>query len=107
MKGYPVIMNGTSDHVHLLTALPLTKSISDVVRDLKANSSKWLHQQGIQNFGWQRGYGVFSVSRTNIDRAYRYIQNQEEHHKKHTFQEEYLKFLTDHQVEYDPRYIWD
>ncbi|MBX7218939.1 MAG: IS200/IS605 family transposase [Blastocatellia bacterium] len=108
MKGYPIIINGMPDHVHLLGTIPLTKSIADLVRELKTNSSKWMHDQNLgQNFEWQRGYGVFSVSRSNLEKVSKYIENQEFHHKNRSFQEEYLWFLKELGLEYDPRYIWD
>ena len=81
----------------------------DFLRDLKANSSKWIHTEfpEISDFGWQTGYGAFTVSGTHIDHLKIYIAGQEEHHRRITFKEEYLQLLKEHGIEYDERYIWD
>src|SRR5262249_31057694 len=104
------IINGVKDHVHLLVQLIPTISISEFVRILKANSSKWVHEdKGIPRakFGWQSGYACFSVSQSNLSSAHRYIAKQEVHHQKVSFQEEFLRFLKEHEIEYDERYIWE
>jgi REP element-mobilizing transposase RayT len=82
--------------------------VSEVVGKLKANSSRFVHEKWPRRakFAWQQGYGAFSVSRSGVDDVVRYIANQEEHHRKRTFQEEYLEFLTRYEIEYDERYVW-
>jgi REP element-mobilizing transposase RayT len=100
--------NGTSDHIHLYTSLPATLSLSDAANALKSNSSRWIHDTlALPAFTWQSGYGAFSVS-PSADAAVRtYIQNQKSHHHRHNFQDEYLDFLNRHEVNYDPRYVFD
>ena len=93
---------GTRNHVHLLFPLPATKALSDVIGILKASSSKWLSPK----FEWQVGYGAFGVSASNREKVIAYIDNQEKHHKKRTFEEEFLAFLKSGGVEYDPRYVF-
>jgi putative transposase len=100
---------GMPDHVHLLLSLSRQTSISDLVRDIKANSSRWIHEtiDGVGGFGWQSGYAAFAVSYSDLDDVKRYIANQSEHHRVRTFQEEFLAFLDRHALTYDPRYVWD
>jgi len=106
LNGTPLIINGTDDHVHLLVSLPPTISISDALRVLKTNSSKWVHDTRRKAFGWQAGYGAFSVSQSNVHSVTQYIASQEEHHRKVLFKEEFVSFLKKHGVEYDERFIW-
>ena len=107
-NGVLLASNGTKDHVHLYTSLPSTLSLAEVANALKANSSRWVHEQiGVPAFAWQNGYGAFSVS-PSADRAVRgYIETQKEHHKRQSFQEEYLAFLKRHEIEYDERYVFE
>jgi REP element-mobilizing transposase RayT len=97
------------DHVHLLVTLPPTLAIADLVRALKANSSRWAHEKwpDYAGFGWQQGYAAFSVSRSAIKDVTEYITNQEEHHRKMSFQEEFIGLLKKHDITYDERYIWE
>jgi REP element-mobilizing transposase RayT len=106
--GSALNINGTPDHVHLLLLLPGTTSMADAMRVLKTNSSRWIHETypNRRTFAWQTGYGAFSVSQSNAEEVRRYIDNQEEHHRKVTFEEEFVAFLKRHGVEYDERYIW-
>ncbi|HKS96231.1 MAG TPA: IS200/IS605 family transposase [Terriglobia bacterium] len=107
LQGKALAVNGTSDHVHMLASLPPTRCVSEVVRDVKANSSHWVRQKkGQHTFSWQAGYGAFSVSQSNVDDVMRYIASQEEHHRRVTFQEEFLAFLKKYGIDYDNRYIW-
>ena len=106
MHGTALIVNGTSDHVHLLITLPPSLSLSDALRVLKANSSRWVKETYRVPFGWQSGYGAFSVSQSNVAAVSKYIARQEEHHRTVTFQEEFVAFLKKHGVEYDERYLW-
>lgn len=109
LHGTPILINGPIDHVHLLLALPPTLALSDLMRVLKTNSSKWTHETfpSASDFGWQSGYAAFSVSESNVAAVERYIANQEQHHKTVSFQEEYLAFLKRHGIAYDPRYGWE
>lgn len=107
MNGTALIVNGTADHVHMLARLRPVHSAAEVVRIMKANSSRWAHEKWGHEFGWQTGYGVFSVSESNGEAVKKYIAEQEEHHQKHSFQEEFVAFLKKNNVAYDERYIWD
>lgn len=109
LKGKAHIINCTEDHVHLLVSLPPMVSLADALRFIKSNSCKWVHEKWPRRsaFAWQLGYGAFSVSKSNVAEVTDYIRNQEEHHRKFTFQEEFLALLHKHDVEYDVRYIWD
>ncbi|GMV97314.1 MAG: IS200/IS605 family transposase [Phycisphaerae bacterium] len=108
LHGRLLAAGGTQDHVHLLASLAPKHSLSDVLRDVKGGTSKWIHEEfaGMSIFGWQDGYGAFSVSQSNVPQVREYIQNQEAHHRQMSFQEEFIQFLDRHGVEYDPRYIW-
>ena len=99
--------NGPEDHLHLLLTLPSTRNPSEVIRDLKANSSRWIHDTfpGKAEFAWQDGYSVFSVSHSVVPKVISYIQAQQEHHKRVTFQEELIGLLDRHGIEYDERYL--
>lgn len=97
------------DHVHLLVGLKPNQSIADLVRDIKAGSSKFISDNRWVKgkFSWQEGYGAFSYSKSQIDRVIKYISKQEAHHKKKTFQEEYLEFLDRFGIEYDRKYLFE
>ena len=103
----PIIINGVEDHVHVLTSLPAKIALSDLIRDLKANSAKWANEELGEGFGWQIGYAAFSVSKSLEGTVRTYIEGQEEHHKRRTFQEEYLEFLNRHGIQYDPRFVFE
>jgi putative transposase len=105
LKGRAYTIGGVADHVHMLISTPPALAIADAVRTLKTNSSKWLHEE-MRGFAWQEKYSAFSVSQSDIDAVVKYIEGQEEHHRRKTFQEELLELLKEHGVEYDPRYIW-
>ena len=102
-------VGGVSDHMHILCRMSKNVDASKLIEGIKTPTSKWVKTQGtgLRNFYWQGGYGVFSVSPTNLDRVKRYILGQEEHHKKVTFQDEFRNFLKRYQIEYDERYVWD
>ena len=99
-------LGGTANHVHMLMALPAKQSLSNAIRDLKANPSRWMSENG-PRFTWQEGFGAFSVSPSQVSAVKHYIRSQAEHHKKQTFQDEYRAFLTKHGLEGDERYVWD
>ena len=98
---------GTADHVHILFALGRTTTVSDVVEAVKKSSSKWMKTQGVPQFAWQAGYGAFSVGESQAPTVVRYIQRQEEHHRRVPFQDEFRRFLEKYRVVYDERYVWD
>lgn len=107
MDGYPILFNGVPDHVHGLISLPPKISMARAVREIKAGSSRWIHEHWkMKSFGWQSGYGAFSVSRSQVPAVAEYIRNQQEHHKKIDFKQEYILLLKKHGVEYDERYVW-
>ena len=103
-----LIVGGVEDHVHLLLSLPTTLSIAQALQRIKGGSSKWIHETfpKHRNFAWQEGYGAFSIGISQIEETKRYIANQREHHRRRTFQEEFLAFLEKHGIEYDPRNVW-
>ncbi len=107
MDGTALIVNGTADHVHMLLRVRPAQSSAQIVRVVKANSSRWMHEKWDSKFAWQTGYGVFSVSESNVTAVTKYIAEQEEHHRKHSFQEEFVAFLKKNNVAYDERYLWD
>jgi putative transposase len=104
-----LIVGGVEDHAHSLFALSRTLTIANVVKEVKRTSSGWIKESSrlLSKFRWQGGYAAFSVSQSNLDEVFRYIANQEEHHKRVTFQDEYRAFLNAYGVEYDERYVWD
>jgi REP element-mobilizing transposase RayT len=106
---HAVLINSVSDHVHNLFELARTASVSEVVEDWKAASSKWIKTQvGVEpKFAWQAGYGVFSVSASNVDAVKDYIANQARHHRRRTFEDEFRGLLEKHGIPYDERYVWD
>jgi putative transposase len=105
----PIIVNGVADHVHCFVGLKPGMSISDLVRDIKNNSSKFINEQKYLKgkFSWQEGYGAFSYAHSQIENVYRYIENQEEHHRKVSFKEEYFDFLKKFEIEYDEKYLFE
>ena len=104
-----IIVNGVADHVHCLVGLNPDKKISDLVKDLKTSSNHFLKDKNWvpEKFDWQNGYGVFSYSRSHLDRVYSYILNQEDHHRKKTFCEEYIGFLKKYQIEFKNEYLFE
>lgn len=96
------------DHIHVLFGMRPTQSLSDLMQDIKGDSSKWINENRLipERFSWQEGYGGFSYSKSQIAAVANYIENQERHHKKKTFVEEYLKILKDFEIDYDERYIF-
>jgi len=99
---------GIEDHIHALVMAPPTLAPSQIAQFLKGDSSKWMHEEfpALREFAWQDGYGAFTVSKSNLPEVIHYIENQREHHRKKTFQEEYREFLQKHGIEYDERYLW-
>jgi putative transposase len=105
----PIIIGGVADHVHILVLLSKNHAVSRVIGELKRVSSIWIKTKGgiLTKFHWQNGYGAFSIGRSEIDTVRSYIQNQQEHHRKRTFQDEYRTFLQEFEMEYDEQYVWD
>src|SRR6266568_6954826 len=107
LEGVPLAIGGIEDHVHLLVGLKSSHRLDYFLRDLKADSSEWVHKEIHKlMFSWQKGYAAFSVSPSNIEGVKRYVLNQEEHHRRKTFQEEYVELLKASGVEYDERFLW-
>ena len=108
-RGVLLKAGGIEDHVHLLAKLPPTIAVSDMLRLMKANSSKWINEvkEPKQRFEWQPGYAAFSVSESQVGSVESYIANQREHHQTRTFQEEFLLYLKKHNIEYDARYVFE
>jgi putative transposase len=107
-KAKLVAAGGLEDHIHVLASLPSTISLSEAANAMKANSSRWIHQNAPQakGFEWQAGYGAFTVSKSVEPRVKGYIQNQEEHHRKLRFADEFIALLEKHGIPYEERYLW-
>ena len=104
----PVIMNGTDNHVHVLCIMSKNISLSHLLEEIKTNSSRWIKTLGphYREFAWQGGYAGYSVSHSRVEAVRIYIENQKEHHKMQTFQDEYIQFLKENDVEYNDDYLW-
>jgi putative transposase len=107
IRGTALIINGTCDRVHMLIRIRPAHSVAEIARIVKTNSSGWIRKKGHKEFAWQAGYGVFSVSESSVPAVTKYIATQNEHHRKRSFQEEFLAFLKKNNVAHDERYIWD
>lgn len=107
-KQKPIIINGVADHVHLFIGLTTSVSVAELMRDVKNNSTNFINEQRFVagRFAWQEGYGAFSYAHSQIEQVYKYILNQEEHHRKKTFKEEYLDFLKKFEIKYDEKYVF-
>ncbi len=102
-------IGGAADHIHIACSLARTVSIAKLLEEIKSDSSRWIKSKGSRysGFTWQGGYGAFSISQSQLGSLETYIENQREHHRVRTFQEEFRDFLTKYEVEYDERYVWD
>lgn len=107
--GAMIEIGGAADHVHILAKFRADVSVSDMMRSIKANSSRWVNDWpgGGERFEWQAGYGAFTVSQSQVEALFAYIRGQEEHHRQRSFQEEFLMFLQRHGIEFDERYVWE
>ena len=105
--GISLGVGGTEDHVHVLAKLRPERALADVLRDLKANATGWTHDvfPEVRDFSWQRGYAAFTVSQSCLNKVHSYIARQKEHHKRVSFQDEFVQFLEANGIEYDPRYL--
>ena len=108
-KQKSIIVNGMPDHIHAFIGLKPAMAVSDLVRDIKNNSTNFINDRKLVKgkFSWQEGYGSFSYGHSQIDKVYKYILNQEQHHRKKTFREEYLDFLKKFEVPYDEKYLFE
>lgn len=108
-KSKLILANGTTNHIHLLISLGKVISISELIGDIKRDSSSWIKKQdtGFYNFYWQEGYGAFSVGQTEDDAVIKYIASQKDHHKTKDYKTEFRGFLKKYKIEYDERYVWD
>jgi REP element-mobilizing transposase RayT len=99
-------VGGTENHLHVLLSLPATMSLAKAMQLLKGGSSHWMNETHTRGFAWQEGYGAFTVGISQKNDTIRYIQSQAEHHRKRSFEEEFVAFLKKHGVEYDPQHVW-
>jgi len=105
----PIIVGGVDDHVHLLASLSRTCTAAEMVKEIKRGSSLWVKERevGMRDYGWQNGYGMFSIGASQIEDVRRYIAEQEQHHRKLSFQDEFRLLLKRHELAFDERYVWD
>jgi putative transposase len=105
----PLLINGPTDHVHILAVLPAKIAPAEIISKVKSNSSGWVHRTfpARKTFAWQTGYAAFGVSPSQKRTVLNYIEKQEEHHRKVSFKEEFLAFLQKHEIDYDERYLWE
>jgi putative transposase len=108
-KCYPVAINGTRDHIHILLGFAPTISISDLIRDIKRSSAMFINNEvkSYLRFSWQEGFGAFTVGYRELDPVYKYILNQEEHHRTKNFRDEYFQLLNDHEIKYNDDYLFE
>ena len=108
-ESIPILINGVKDHVHILCVMSKNIALAKLVEEIKRHSSRWIKTKDSHyaKFAWQGGYGGFSVSPSLHDKTKHYIENQEEHHKKRTFKEEYILFLKEYEIEYNEKYLWN
>jgi putative transposase len=109
IEGTCIEVNGMADHIHILAIIPPKISISDVLRSIKASSSKWIHDSHptLSTFAWQDGYAAFTVSTSQVESVRNYIRNQKSHHHSSDYKTELISLLDKHGIEYDERYVWD
>ena len=105
----PIIVGGVEDHVHLLSSLSRTSAMADIVKEVKRGSSLWIKERApaMADFAWQNGYGIFSIGYSQIEEVRRYIAEQERHHQKYSFQDEFRMLLRRYEIAFDERYVWD
>ena len=104
-----IIVGGVEDHVHLLSSLSRTSAMADIVKEVKRGSSLWIKERApaMADFAWQNGYGIFSIGYSQIEEVRRYIAEQERHHQKYSFQDEFRMLLRRYEIAFDERYVWD
>jgi REP element-mobilizing transposase RayT len=107
-RGQAIEIGGVADHIHIVTSCSPAVALADFIRDIKANSSKWLREEKDQrDFGWQVGYGAFTVSCSQADTVRRYVRNQAEHHRTRSFEEEFRAMLKRHGISFDEKYLFE
>ncbi len=108
MGGIAISINGTKDHLHILARFHQSNAIADVLRDLKANATGWIHRvfPNSQDFAWQSGYAAFTVSESQVEKVRSYIANQKIHHRRQSFEQEFIALLEKHRIEFDEKYLW-
>ena len=106
MDAIPIAIGGPGDHAHVLVGLKATHTLAEVVRQMKRGSSEWIHHHNVKKFAWQQGYAAFTVSPSQVGRVKEYIANQIEHHRRKTFEEEYVELLMLSGTKFDERYLW-
>ena len=108
-KHHLIVAGGIENHIHLLVAVHQTQTIADLVRDVKTNSSRWIHETrpDLIHFAWQTKYGAFSVSESMVETVTKYILNQKEHHKTVNFEDEFVAFLKRHGIDFEPKYLFE
>ena len=108
-KSKMIAANGTTNHIYLLVSLGETVDVSDLIGDIKRDSTKWIKKRGaqFQDFYWQEGYGAFSIGQSQVESVVKYIANQKQHHAKQDFKDEFRKFLQSYEIEFDERFVWD
>jgi putative transposase len=106
MNAVPEAVGGPGDHAHALVSLRATHTIAEIVRQMKRGSSEWIHRHGVRQFQWQEGYAAFTVSPSQVNKVKHYIANQVEHHRRKTFEEEFVELLRLSETDYDERYLW-
>lgn len=104
-----IIAGGTANHIHLLVSLPRKIDVSELIGDIKRDSSTWIKKQHAKfsEFYWQKGYGAFSIGQSQVETVIRYIKNQKQHHEKQDFKDEFRALLKKYEIDYDERYVWD
>jgi REP-associated tyrosine transposase len=109
LKNKSILVNGVTNHIHILLGLNPNISVSDIVYHVKRNSSLYINTEKLcpGHFSWQEGYGAFTYSRSQLDNVYKYIANQEQHHKEESFREEYMSILATNEIEFDTKYLFD
>ncbi len=105
----PILVGGVEDHVHVLAGLSRSCTVAEMIKELKRGSSLWIKDRspGLSDFAWQNGYGVFSLGFSQLEIVKQYLAGQEQHHQKHSFQDEFRRLLRRYQIAYDERYVWD
>ena len=106
LNAIPIAIGGPGDHAHVLVGLRATHMLAEVIRQIKRGSSQWIHTHGVHGFAWQEGYAAFTVSPSHVNDVTRYIANQVEHHRRKSYEEEYLELLRLSGVEFQERYLW-
>jgi len=101
-----LIVGGTENHVHILLSLQATMPVAKALQLVKGGSSRWMNEQHTRDFAWQEGYGAFTIGISQKNHTIAYIQSQAEHHRERSFEEEFIGFLKEHGIEYDPQYVW-